>query len=479
MKVLVVGGGTAGLISALILKRKLDIQVDVVHSPSVGIIGVGEGSTEHFYEFMKFMGIDYYTIIKECDATFKSGIMFEGWSNKPYLHSVLQEYTPKVGQYSHVLASAIIQNVEPTSSHTWKNEINQAFIGYHESPPYFQFHFNTFKLNEFLLSYAKNMGINIYEDDVNDVILDSNGNIDYLVGNNKNYDYNFYIDSTGFKRILMNKLGAKWVSFGKHLKMKAAITFPTKDEDEYNLWTLSKAMDYGWMFRLPVWGRYGNGYIYDSDYINEDQAKEEIDKYFGYDVEIGRKFNFDPGCVDRFWIKNCVAIGLSGSFFEPLEATSIGTSIQQSFLLMHRISNYDDSSINFYNKSMNKIVENIRDFLIMHYITNKNNTNFWKDVSKINIPDSLNEKINLWKKHIPIKEDLIDGSEYNLFGQDNFLFIMNGLNLIDKDSIEKEFYTLNDDIIKNAKYHLNAVKENDIAMKCIGHKEFISYIRNS
>jgi hypothetical protein len=88
MKTLIVGGGTAGLITAIILKRRLDIEVDVVYSKNIGIVGVGEGSTEHFNEFMKFAGIDSHTIIKECDATFKCGIMFENWSEKPYLHSV-------------------------------------------------------------------------------------------------------------------------------------------------------------------------------------------------------------------------------------------------------------------------------------------------------------------------------------------------------------------------------------------------------
>jgi tryptophan halogenase len=88
-------------------------------------------------------------------------------------------------------------------------------------------------------------------------------------------------------------------------------------------------MDYGWMFRIPVWGRHGNGYIYDSDYIDEHQAKLEAEKYLGYEVEVAKKIDFDPGALDKVWINNCVAIGLSASFVEPLEASSIGTSIQQ------------------------------------------------------------------------------------------------------------------------------------------------------
>jgi flavin-dependent dehydrogenase len=264
---LVAGGGTAGLIAAIILKKNLNIQIDVVHSSNIGIVGVGEGSTEHFKDFMDFVGIDQYELIKSCDATYKSGIMFENWTEKPYLHSVGSQWNVKNAQYSFVYANQISkQDDRITDDLQWQNKINKWFLNQRDQFPYNQFHFNTHKLNEFLINVAKSLGINFYDDEITAVNVNEQGNIQSIIGNLNEYRYDFYIDSTGFKRILIDKLGAKWQSYGKYLKMKSAITFQTPDEENYNLWTVARAMDAGWMFRIPVWGRYGNGYIFDSNY---------------------------------------------------------------------------------------------------------------------------------------------------------------------------------------------------------------------
>jgi flavin-dependent dehydrogenase len=478
-RILVVGGGTAGLISALILKRKLNIKIDLVYSKNVGIVGVGEGSTEHWREFMQFIGIDPYTLIKECDATYKSGIMFKNWGQRDYLHSVVSPFDSKISQYPYIYAKQIAENstyINPKSN--WDSKINSWHISRPETPPVNQYHFNTHKLNEFLTKIAKSMGIGIIEDDINDVILDEEGYIKTLTGSNKTYDYDFYIDSTGFKRILMNKLGAKWQSYSKYLKMKSAITFQTPEEENFNYWTLAQAMDYGWMFKIPVWGRNGNGYIFDSDYINADQAKLEVEKLLGHPIEVGKQFNFDPGALETPWIKNCCAIGLSASFVEPLEASSIGTSIQQSFLLMHKLTSYNDYSIEDYNKSVNDIMENIRDFIILHYLTNKTNTEFWKTVRELELPDSLKSKLARWKDRLPIAEDFNNMSDYILFTPSNFIVVMEGLELFDRNSIRAEYNSLYSEIRENANSIINQQINFEKNIKFITHKEMITTIRN-
>jgi flavin-dependent dehydrogenase len=475
----IIGGGSAGLIAATVLRRRLNIKVDVIHSKNIGIIGVGEGSTEHFKEYMEFMNISQYDIIKYCDATYKSGIMFDGWGDKPYLHSIISKFDKKFSQYNYVYAKQVSENSRYFNYDSiWENKINKWFLNKPEELPFGQFHFNTFKLNEFLINLSKSMGIGIIEDDIQDVVLGEDGSIKQLVGSNNTYNYDFYIDATGFKRLLINKLGAKWQSYGKYLKMKAAITFQTPDTENYNLWTLAKAMDAGWLFRLPVWGRGGNGYIFDSDYITAEQAKAEVEKYIGHPVEVGRQFNFDPGCVDRAWIKNCCAIGLSGSFVEPLEATSIGTSIQQAFLLMHRVVNYNDDVIDQYNSSFNDIMENIRDFIVLHYITKKTNTQFWRDVAKIEIPESLKHKLSMWKYKLPIDEDFNEVSNYVLFKASNHTLVMDGLDLFDRDAIKKE-YDANYDYVKvDADNTIRELHNFENSISTMTHKEFISTIKN-
>lgn len=479
--VAIIGGGTAGLIAATILRRRLNIKVDVIHSKNIGIIGVGEGSTEHFNEYLQFMNISPYDIIKHCDATYKAGIMFEDWGNKPYLHSILAKFDKKFSQYNYVYAKQVAEDANYFNYKSiWHNKINNWFLNRPEEVPFAQFHFNTYKLNQFLSNLAVSMGINVIEDDIQDVILDNEGSIKELIGEkNKKYEYDFYIDSTGFKRLLINKLGAQWQSYRKYLKMNSAITFQTEDTDNYNLWTLAKAMDAGWLFRLPVWGRYGNGYIYDSDYITKEQAQKEVEQCFGHNIEIGKEFKFDPGCVDRAWIKNCCAIGISGSFVEPLEATSIGTSIQQSFLLMHRLSNYNDNTIKQYNKSFTNIMHNIRDFVILHYLTKKTDTKFWRDIARIELPETLKSKLEIWRHKLPIDEDFSDMSNYILFKASNHIVVLDGLDLFDRNSIKNEYDSNYDYVKLDANKTVEELHQFENSIKLMNHKDYLSFIRET
>jgi flavin-dependent dehydrogenase len=474
MRVLVVGGGTSGLISALILKRFLNIDVDVVYSKNIGIIGVGEGSTEHFNDFMNFVGIDYFSIIKECGATFKSGIMFEGWTEEPYLHSVGAPFSNKIGQYPYVYSRQISNNSNRVNSQIiWDNKLSEQYLNSKKVAPFNQYHFDTHKLNDFLIKFANKAGINTIVDDVKDVVFKETGEIDYVVGDIKTYNYDFYIDSTGFKRLLIGKMGARWVSFSEFLKMKSAVVFQTPTNEEYDLWTLAKAMDYGWRFQLTTQDHIGNGYVFDSDYVSLDKIKEELDKEMGFDVNIAKTFSFDPGHLETPWVKNCVAVGLSGSFVEPLEATSIGTTIQQTYLLMHKLLNYSEKDISVYNRSFTSIMNNLRDFIFLHYITKKETTDFWKDVRGITPPDSLSNKLELWKNKLPIKEDFLEQSQYSLFWEDNFTVVMHGLNLFNTDSIRAEYNALSNDFKNIADQQVINLLNTETG---ISHKKFIQTV---
>lgn len=482
-KISIVGGGTAGLIAALILKSRFPtMSINMIRSKKIGIVGVGEGSTEHWHEFMKYIGVSYRTIIQECDATFKCGIMFKGWGKGDYMHSIGPEIDVKNGQYytiygKHISEHAHNKLLNPSLS--WENRVFAERMNPTSESPWNQYHFNTYKLNDFLTGVAIKKGIDVIDDEIIDVILTESGEIDHLIGENNQYSSNFYIDCTGFARVLMSKLGAKWQSFGDYLKVNAAITFPTADTKEYNMWTLAQAMNSGWMFRLPVWGRYGNGYIYNSDFITRDQAKYEVEKYFGHEVEIGKEFKFDPGALDKVWIKNCCAVGLSSIFVEPLEASSIGTSIQQMFILMHRLPNYTEKTIDSYNKDINDILMNIRDFIILHYLGKRNDTPFWKSILEAPIPDSLTEKLEKWRTNLPIAEDFNHLSQYRLFSDANYLQVLAGLKLFDIDAIKNEYNLMHPVIKEIAENFIRESRTMEKIQPTVGHKEFISYIRNS
>jgi len=475
----IVGGGTAGLITALILKERSNLDVTLIYSSNIGIVGVGEGSTEHFADFMKFVGISPSEIIKECDATFKAGIMFDDWiKDYTYLHNVSKDFSVTFGQYFNIYGKQISNNIDYLySNFIEKNLLNNISLDVNNNTPTNQYHFNTFKLNEFLKKIAINKKINVFDDDIKDVILNKDGYIKEVVGTKSKYKSDFYIDATGFSRILMNKLSARWKSFNKHLKLNSAITFATKDEDNYNFWTLAKAMSSGWRFKIPTWGRHGNGYIYDNNFINSDQAKLEIEKELGYEIEVGKTFQFDPGALETVWNKNCVAVGLSACFFEPLEATSIGLTIQQSFLLMHRIANYDETVIKEYNNSFNSIVENIRDFIVLHYLTKRNDTDFWKNILEVEVPDSLKYNLEKWKNKLPINEDFKNVSDYKLFGPENFIVVMAKLKLFNKELILNEYNFLSNNLHKITENTIKNNLINENTQNYITHKKILLNIR--
>jgi hypothetical protein len=479
VKILICGSGTAGLITAITLKKRLNVDVSVVSSKEIGIVGVGEGSTEHFKEFCASAGIKFNDLIKECDATYKAGIMFEGWGDKTYFHNVGGVYSSRSGQYNFGYGKQIVENKSLTAQYVWDSLIDVWHLSNPDSVPFNQFHFNTFKLNEFLTKKAKDLGVTFFEDEIQDVKQDSFGNISEVVGKNKSYVYDFYVDSTGFRRVLHTKLGAKWESFSKHLTMNSAIAFRTPDTDKYNLWTLAKAMSSGWLFRIPTWGSHGNGYIYNNNFITKEEAIKEVEALYGFEISVGREFTFDPGKVDKAWIKNCVAVGLSGSFFEPLEATSIGTSIQQAFLLMHLLPGYTEKSIDSYNKSFDSICYNIRDFIFLHYMGGRNDTDFWKSISDLEVPDSLYNNLEKWKDRLPIQEDFVNESGYIMFISQNFILVLEGLGLINYEKIKNNhemFSTLEVTDFINAEFKKQADYEN--STKFIPHKEYLSIIRN-
>jgi len=479
--IIILGGGTAGYVTALILKQKFGVNIDItiIYSSKIGIIGVGEGSTEHWADFLKFVEIDHADVIKNCDATIKCGIMFKDWGDRDYLHNVSPPYDQSWGQTRVGYLKLIAEGAEPfdiVQREMLENKVPKRHA-IERTSPVNQYHFNTFKLNEFLTNKAKERDITVIDDNILDSTLNEQGEIDYLIGEKAKYHADFFIDSTGFKKLLISKLGAKWQSYKEFLKPKAAMVFPSGDTENYNCYTTATAMEYGWRFNIPVFGRHGNGYIYDSDYVTADQAHQELERDFGRKIDIAKHITFDPGALDRPWIKNCMAVGLAANFIEPLEASSIGSSIQQAYLLMHNLPNYNDKTIEFVNRQINSITDNIRDFVALHYMTTRSDTDFWKDLKSTPIPESLSNKLELWKTRLPIEDDFSDSSNYIMFYERNFIMVMHGLGLINQEAIRKEYASLNN-------YHKDAItkllEQEKIRYKnesFLTHKQYLELIR--
>lgn len=479
-KFTILGGGTAGLITALMLKQSLlNSEVEVIESSKIGIIGVGEGSTEHWDTFMKFIGIDAQDLISNTGATYKLGIRFENWNGdgKHYWHAIGHEYgylDENTGLYPWAY-KCIADNLD--SDQTVWEEVRTNTV----KPPFThvsnQYHFDTNKLNQYFHKLATDRGIKFYDDEILEVNLDQDGFVESLKGKKQTYDGDFFIDSSGFNRVISSKLGAKWIDCGDKLPMNSALAFPTPYQEEIPQWTNSKAMSSGWMWRIPTQDRFGNGYVFCDQFISEDQAYAEIQSHFDHEIEIGKKVKFSAGYVDKFWIKNCLSVGLAGMFVEPLEASSIGSTIQQIFGFINSIHCWNRNNttyINRYNKDFHDVAQNIIDFIQLHYITKRNDSEFWKWVKDgIVLTDFNKENLDSWKKSFP--SHAIFNDHYKLFKSINFVQVLHGIEFFDVASFKESYYkkyTYFDDVIKQIMWE-DTIHEKKIP---VSHREAINSV---
>ena len=288
----IIGGGTAGLVSALILKRKFaDKNITIIESSNIGIVGVGESSTEHWYGFCNYVGISPLSAILECDATFKIGVYFENWADENFLHWIADPFDRKEDDYYKVYGHLIANNCSTFDLHSKKqlqNLMSTSFFYDINDTPTKQYHFDTFKLNKFLHKECHNRGIKIVIDDIDDVKLDSKTEEILYVSSKKNkYAAEFFIDCSGFaKLILKNTYGINWISYSEYFPINSAISFGTDEMSEYNMYTKATARSAGWNWTIPTQTRTGNGYVYCDRFIDEENAVNEMEIAYGKKLKI-------------------------------------------------------------------------------------------------------------------------------------------------------------------------------------------------
>ncbi len=460
----ILGGGTAGLISALMLRSTFkSLKITIVESSEYGIVGVGEGSTEHWVGFMEHCNISVHDLVKGTGATYKTGIKFQDWNGigTCYWHSLAEnifEQDSQTGVYANLIKQ-IADNEDPLES-----VLPTALDSMHSEPfhkSFAQYHFDTNKLNTFLHKLCMERDIQIVDDIVENVTI-RDGFVTHLVGKKQSYTSDFFIDSSGFRRVIDSTLQGVWIDCKKQLPMNSAYAAPSPYEENIPSHTLAKALSSGWMWRIPTQDRFGNGYVYCDDFISDDDAEIEFRNQFKHDIEIAKRIKFNAGYVDKFWNKNCVSVGLSGMFVEPLEATSIGFTIQQMFSFCSGILNWNKQNqipAKTYNSDFKKVAENIIDFVQLHYITKRNDTEFWKWVNTgIELTDFNKENLENFKNTLPGRYNF--NYNYTMFKELNWLQIMHGLGIFNIDKINKLFYDnlshtipFIEDVKKQQEYH--------------------------
>jgi tryptophan halogenase len=485
--IVILGGGTAGLISALMLKTIFEnSNVTIVKSSELGIIGVGEGSTEHWNYFEDFVGLNYLDTINNTDATVKIGILFKDWKKigSEYLHSILggNEKT-SLGQleiYNHSILN------EPDNPYCLTKEFIYYYINNNlpadnlNFPISKQYHFDTFKLNSYLIKKCQEKNILIKDCIIKDISLDPQGDITSLISeDNEIIKGDFFIDCTGFKRVISSKLGVKWESYKEYLPMNHAITLATPlNPNEIEPYTTATALSSGWAWKIPTQTRYGNGYVFDDNYTNPDNALNEFNKHLNTNIEkVAKDIKFEAGRVDSFWVKNCVSIGLAGSFAEPLEAQSIGFTIVQTQALIEHFNSwlYDKNTSKKYNTLLKDSFDKIIDYLQIHYFSQRDDSSFWKNKSfKIT---EFNE--NTLDRFSHGKFSISDFSQnpYYMFGTDNFYQVYYGLGLINKNNLLKTYYTNSDTY--NSFWHSEYIKKQyPLKSLHLKHSEYLKLIKS-
>jgi tryptophan halogenase len=470
-EVIVVGGGTAGWITALYTQKvHPNCQITLIESEDIGILGAGEGSVPLFKELMDFLGISTEEAIVEADATIKLGIKFINWhgggANDFFYHS-FYPFTNRdifcglISTTNLSIAKELYENGHffNIDLYTQLGELNKcpftdfnpestrvAGSGGKGRAPY-SWHFDARKLAKLLKKKGVERGIKLVDDIVTDAEQDEDGDITKIITQNNSYKCDFVFDCTGFKRLLIGeKYNTKWKSYKDFLPVDTAIPFftPLPPNGEIPPRTDAVAMKHGWMWIIPTCERFGCGYVFDSSTCSEEQAKEEINQVFGKEIETNKAIKFEAGRLEEMRTNNCAAIGLSSSFVEPLEATSLMVSAISLFTSVPYIfmpkGEKREASIKTTNRLYGDVNDRVLDFIMFHYISARKDTEFWKKFSKDKVSDYLKNIYNIFETSLlsALEFATLDNSN-TVFGYANYLAVGIGNKTINKDNI-KDYY---------------------------------------
>ena len=417
--IVILGGGTAGWMTANLLHKKwqhLGIQVTVVESPDIGIIGVGEGSTPLLKVFFDSLDIEESEWMPACNATYKNGISFVDWSTVAGYESYFHPFPTSLDfatfgflyKYSELRRQGLDLLAHPNRFSLLANltEKRLAPLPAESFPFHFQYgyHFDSVLIGKFLRERAKEKGIIHIEATVESVEQHDNGDIKSLkLNTGQDLSADFFVDCSGFASILIqNTLKVRFLSFAENLFNDSAIAVPTEIDPNLPSETISTALPHGWVWKIPLTNRFGNGYVYSSQYTTPDEAETELRTHLGIlesDVE-ARHLKMKVGRTEQTWCNNCVAIGLSQGFIEPLEATALQFvySTIDEFSTAFEEGKFTNQYREDFNERMNKNFEGIRDYIVLHYKTNSRiDTQYWIDNRENqNLSDNLKEMLNVW-----------------------------------------------------------------------------------
>lgn len=426
--IVIAGGGTAGWMAANLFAQRWsteNVNITLVESSQVGIIGVGEGSTPTLKRFFQMLAIPDSEWMPKCNATYKLGIQFHHWSPKAahssYRHPFISQTdtftqrafevncrTRRMGLDTHVkpedfLINGVLakQNKGPLTPDNFPFRMEYGY------------HFDSGLLGQYLKEVALNKGVTHINATINDIKLHNSGDIASLLTDSGEINGDFFIDCTGFSsKLLQGALGVPFKSYQDNLFNDSAVVLPTQVQQILTPETQSTALSNGWCWTIPLQNRTGNGYVYSSSHLSSNDAEAELRRFLGMtesDIEC-RHLKMKVGQVDKHWYKNCLALGLSQGFIEPLEATALHL-VQiciEKFAILFEKGSFSNSEQGTYNTFAQARFDGVRDYIVAHYKLNtRDDSDYWRENrNNTHVSPSLTGILNTWFKREDIAAEI-------------------------------------------------------------------------
>ena len=490
-KAVVLGGGTAGWLTALFLQRNWPkLQIQVVEDPKRPPIIAGESGTTTFVSLLKHLRIDLNEFITKVNATPKLGGRFTDWNGvgTEFLHVLQTDYAPwldgwtdyvmsapeedlKIGSVWNIMNSerskdvylkTIIANDIPLERAFYAGEFvreNKVPFGASADLPCVpMWHFESRSTAAYLKEVALARGIDLIQGEYQHATQSENGNITSItLDGERVLAADWFFDCSGFARLLMGKVyGEQIDDYTDYFPARSVVAW--WDESKPSVCTNAISMKNGWSWNINLRHRSGNGYIYDPDHITLDQAIAEAEERFNVKIDPVANFTFSPGMMRTAWRNNTIAIGLSSGFMEPLEANGVYVIIESLYALQDHWRPFEadqrPESVKRWNDRVWSVTEDVRDFLALHYRGGRRDTDFWlshaHDAHRV--PDSLKEKLEKWADYYyrRMPEPYFSG-----YSPTAWLMVLQGLKIFDHSKLAE----YNRDVLDVGKTVLN-INEN-------------------
>lgn len=446
MRVVIVGGGTAGWMTAAGLSRLLsprDYAITLIESDAIGTVGVGEATLPHIKTFNDMLGLDEAEFMRETQASFKLGIEFVGWTQDGdrYIHPFGAFGEPWAGvDFQHHWARAKLAGREVAPLQAYSFAVAACRANAFQAPDTdpqsirstfaYAYHFDASLYADYIRRWSIARGVERIEGLVLGVSQNAEtGHVRALtLKSGAVIEGDLFVDCSGFRSLLVGQtMGVGWQDWSEWLPCDRALAVPCERAGPFTPYTRATAQAAGWIWRIPLQHRVGNGYVFSSRFCDEDRARETLIRNLeSPPLAEPRLLHFQAGRRERMWEGNCIAIGLAGGFLEPLESTSI-------FLVQAAVTDLanlipvpgrpiDPRLAAEFNRLSTLQYDRVRDFLVLHYIANaREGQPLWDHVRQMALPDTLAHKIALFEESAAPPS-----YQYGLFSRDSWLSVLIG-----------------------------------------------------